>query len=58
MYSIAKNQVEGFPDTNEVQTVFVEVDIQGEQSHLICVDFFCMMARSKPLTSQETRLLP
>jgi len=39
MRSIANNQVEGFPDTNEVRTVFVESDIQGEQSHLSCVDY-------------------
>jgi len=39
MRSIANNQVEGFPDTGEVRTVFVEADIQGEQSHLTCVDY-------------------
>ena len=39
MRSIANNQVEGFPDTNEVRTVFVEADIQGEQSHLSCIDY-------------------
>jgi len=39
MRSIANNQVEGFPDTNDVRTVFVEADIQGEQSHLSCIDY-------------------
>merc|ERR1712176_1044780 len=39
MRSIANNQVEGFPDVTEVRTVFVEADIQGEQSHLSCVDY-------------------
>jgi len=39
MRSIANNQVEGFPDTGQVKTVFVEADIQGEQSHLSCVDY-------------------
>merc|ERR1711937_894180 len=39
MRSIAKNQVEGFPDVTQVKTVFVEADIQGEQSHLSCVDY-------------------
>ncbi len=39
MRSIANNQVEGFPDTNSVRTVFVEADIQGEQSHLSCIDY-------------------
>jgi elongation factor 3 len=39
MRSIANNQVEGFPDTSQVRTVFVEADIQGEQSHLSCIDY-------------------
>jgi len=39
MRSIANNQVEGFPDSTQVKTVFVEADIQGEQSHLSCVDY-------------------
>jgi len=39
MRAIANNQVEGFPDTNEVRTVFVEADIQGEQSQLPCIDY-------------------
>merc|ERR1712106_493842 len=39
MRSIANNQVEGLPDTNDVRTVFVEADIQGEQSHLSCIDY-------------------
>jgi elongation factor 3 len=39
MRAIANNQVEGFPDTGDVRTVFVESDIQGEQSHLSCIDY-------------------
>merc|ERR1719326_1600766 len=39
MRSIANNSVEGFPDSNDVRTVFVEADIQGEQSHLSCVEY-------------------
>ncbi|GAX16349.1 elongation factor 3 [Fistulifera solaris] len=39
MRAIANNQVEGFPDTETVRTVFVEADIQGEQSHLSCVEY-------------------
>ncbi len=39
MRAISNNQVEGFPDVTEVRTVFVEADIQGEQSHLSCVDY-------------------
>jgi elongation factor 3 len=39
MRSIANNQVEGFPDVTQVRTVFVEADIQGEQSHLSCIEY-------------------
>jgi ATPase components of ABC transporters with duplicated ATPase domains len=39
MRAIANNQVEGFPDVSQVRTVFVEADIQGEQSHLSCIDY-------------------
>merc|ERR1719437_273849 len=39
MRSIANNQVEGFPDVSQVKTVFVEADIQGEQSHLSCIEY-------------------
>jgi len=39
MRAISKNQVEGFPDSSVVRTVFVEADIVGEQSHLTCVDY-------------------
>ena len=39
MRSLANNQVEGFPDVTQVRTVFVEADIQGEQSHLSCIDY-------------------
>jgi elongation factor 3 len=42
MRSIANNQVEGFPDSADVRTVFVEADIQGEQSHLSCIDYICI----------------
>ena len=45
MRSIANNQVEGFPDTSEVRTVFVEADIQGEQSHLSCVEYIFIDAK-------------
>merc|ERR1712038_2038461 len=39
MRAISNNQVEGFPDVTQVRTVFVEADIQGEQSHLSCIDY-------------------
>merc|ERR1712125_95016 len=49
MRSIANNQVEGFPDATEVRTVFVEADIQGEQSHLSCVDYVLFDEKIKAL---------
>ena len=39
MRSIANNQVKGFPESKDVHTVFVEADIQGEQSHLPCIEY-------------------
>jgi elongation factor 3 len=39
MRSITNGQVEGFPDANEVRTVFVEADILGELSELCCLDY-------------------
>ena len=39
MKAIADGSVEGFPDSDEVKTVFVEADIQGELSHLNCVNY-------------------
>jgi len=49
MRSIANNQVEGFPDVTEVRTVFVEADIQGEQSHLSCVEYVLFDEKIKAL---------
>jgi len=49
MRAISKNQVEGFPDVNEVRTVFVEADIQGEQSHLSCVEYVLFDEKIKAL---------
>jgi elongation factor 3 len=39
MKAIADGSVDGFPDASEIRTVFVEADIQGELSHLNCVDY-------------------
>lgn len=39
MRAIANGQVDGFPPASEVNTVFVEADIQGEMSHLSCIDY-------------------
>jgi elongation factor 3 len=57
MRAIANNQVEGFPDTSEVRTVFVEADIQGEQSHLSCVDYVMIDEKIQALniTKEEVR---
>lgn len=37
--AIAQGSVEGFPSPDEVRCVFVEADIQGEMSHLQCLDY-------------------
>ena len=57
MRAIANNQVEGFPDTNDVRTVFVEADIQGEQSHLSCIEYVYVDEKIKALgcTMDEIR---
>ncbi len=39
MKAISEGSVDGFPDSNEVRTVFVEADILGELSHLSCVNY-------------------
>jgi elongation factor 3 len=57
MRAISRNQVEGFPDSNDVRTVFVEADIQGEQSHLSCIDYVCVDPKIQALniTKEEVR---
>jgi elongation factor 3 len=41
MRAIATGQLEdqGFPSADELKCIFVEADIQGEQSHLSCVEY-------------------
>ncbi|KNC83351.1 hypothetical protein SARC_04403 [Sphaeroforma arctica JP610] len=39
MKAIADNRVEGFPSPEEVRTIFVETDIQGELSDLSVVEY-------------------
>lgn len=39
MRAIAEGSVDGFPDSNDVRTVFVEADILGELSHLSCINY-------------------
>ena len=56
MRAIANNQVEGFPDTSQVRTVFVEADIQGEQSHLSCVDYVSVDEKIKAMNIDISRI--
>jgi len=56
MRSIANNQVEGFPDTTQVKTVFVEADIQGEQSHLSCVDYVAIDPAIAALNFEKSKI--
>eukprot|EP00500_Bicosoecida_sp_ms1_P002803 CAMPEP_0203806648 /NCGR_PEP_ID=MMETSP0115-20131106/608_1 /ASSEMBLY_ACC=CAM_ASM_000227 /TAXON_ID=33651 /ORGANISM="Bicosoecid sp, Strain ms1" /LENGTH=1073 /DNA_ID=CAMNT_0050715311 /DNA_START=76 /DNA_END=3297 /DNA_ORIENTATION=- len=37
--SIANGSIEDFPDADELKCVFVEADIQGEMSHLVCLEY-------------------
>lgn len=37
--SIANGSVEDFPSADELKCVFVEADIQGEISHLVCLEY-------------------
>jgi|EP00979_Chaetoceros_neogracilis_P012424 elongation factor 3 len=56
MRAIANNQVEGFPDTGQVRTVFVEADIQGEQSHLSCIEYIFFDEKIKQLGSTKEQI--
>jgi len=53
MRSIANGSVEGFPDSSQVRTVFVEADIMGELSHLSCIDYIMEDPRLKGLDRSE-----
>lgn len=37
--AISNHQIDGFPPESELRTVLVEADIQGEMSHLACLDY-------------------
>ena len=54
MRAIAEGSVDGFPDPADVRTVFVEADIQGELSHLNCVDYILEYPNIKELGATET----
>jgi elongation factor 3 len=56
MRAIANNQVEGFPDTTQVRTVFLEADIQGELSHLSCMEYVAVDEKIKALNIDEKRI--
>ena len=53
MRIIAEGSVDGFPDASEVKTVFVEADIQGELSHLDCVNYVLEYPAIKNLGATE-----
>jgi len=53
MRAIADGSVDGFPDASEVKTVFVEADIQGELSHLNCVNYILEWPAIKQLGATE-----
>merc|ERR1712048_1450283 len=56
MRSIAEGSVDGFPDKDEVKTVFVEADIQGELSHLDCVNYILEWPAIKELGATEEQV--
>ena len=56
MRSLANNQVEGFPDVTQVRTVFVEADIQGEQSHLSCIDYVAIDPKLQAMGITKDRI--
>lgn len=53
MRAIANGSVAGFPDPSLVRTVFVEADIQGELSHLTCVEYIMMDERLRGMDRAE-----
>ncbi len=53
MRAIANGSVEGFPDSSQVRTVFVEADILGELSHLSCVEYIMADPRLQGMARQE-----
>ena len=53
MRAISEGSVDGFPDPGDVRTVFVEADIQGELSHLNCVNYVLEYPKIKELGATE-----
>jgi len=56
MRAIAEGSVDGFPDKDEVRTVFVEADIQGELSHLNCVNYILEWPAIKDIGATEKQV--
>jgi elongation factor 3 len=56
MRAIADGSVDGFPDSDEVKTVFVEADIQGELSHLDCVHYILEFPEIQKLGATEKQV--
>jgi elongation factor 3 len=56
MRAIAEGSVDGFPDASEVKTVFVEADIQGELSHLNCVNYILEYECIKQMGATEDQV--
>lgn len=53
MRAIAEGSVDGFPNPEDVRTVFVEADIQGELSHLNCVNYVLEFPKIKEMGATE-----
>lgn len=53
MRAIAEGSVDGFPSPDEVRTVFVEADIQGELSHLTCVNYVLEYLKEKNFAATD-----
>jgi ATPase subunit of ABC transporter with duplicated ATPase domains len=56
MRSIANEQVEGFPPSSEVRTVFVEADISPDDSDLTCVQYVMKNERIKAYGIKENKV--
>jgi elongation factor 3 len=53
MRAIAEGSIDGWPDSHEIRPVFVETDIQGELSHLTCVNYILEYPAIKDLGATE-----
>ena len=53
MRSIANGQLEGFPPSSELKTVYVEHDIQGVEDNTPVLDFVFMDSNCKHVEREE-----